>query len=359
MASSYQILDERNKLISIDKGGRVLLSTIKLLVIITTMILILFAGTRVNVGADFFAYQDSYNKIRKGLMGVTSIEPIYVLLAKIVSEYRYFLFFIAAFSVVIKVKAISKLSICPFMSMLLYFSQVYIQYDMGIIRQGLAMGIVMLSWSFIDTDELKSDYFIVYFLSVLCYYSAAISIIPVLLRKKRIPISAMMIVTTIAIIFSQVGMDRIILTFLVNFLPKNIKLVSAYSRFSTSAAYINSAFSFTNIRRAILLAFFCYSYTKSEKTQFHSFLLNTYFIGTVIYYLFSSYVVIAGRLGIYFCIADIFLFPISIRTFGKSKMLKLVPVCYALLVLRNTLGIYTESWMNAPYLPYSSWLLHF
>lgn len=346
------------KFLRISENGKIFLSRTKLLVISFTLLLIIFAGTRINVGADYYAYQDSYQKIKNGLMGITSIEPIYLLIAKFTSEYKWFLLVIAALSVSSKIIAISKKSLIPWLSILLYFSCSFVQYDMGIIRQGLAMSFVLLSWVYIDEEKLSPNYYIFYFMAVMFHYSAAISIVAVIIRRKKIPVEFMIIATILACAISQIGLDHIILSFLLKFLPTRIQLVSAYSRFADSASYIRNVFSFTNIRRALLLVFFCYAYKKGRGTLIHSFFLNMYFIGVMLYYLFSSYVIISGRLGMYFCIAEIFLFPLSIKCFTgiAEKLLKFVTVIYCFLLLQNTIGAYTESWMNAPYLPYTSWL---
>ena len=120
--------------------------------------MIIFAGGRYNTGIDYESYVAYHYYISKGDIELFNniVEPGYVLLNILIPDVRVLFFVIAFFSVVIKYLAI--IYIEPryvFFILLLYFLTDYIYYDMGIMRQGFAMGICLWSVRYVISHEFK------------------------------------------------------------------------------------------------------------------------------------------------------------------------------------------------------------
>ena len=127
--------------------------------------LVLFAGLRWNVGLDFGTYQAGYETVKAGNLNI-SAEPSLVFLLYFAPSLTIVFLVYAFFSVNYTVKYLQKNSVYFFVSLLLFFANIYLRYDMGIMRQGLALAITLYSIKYAEKREFAKF--------VLCVFLAAI-----------------------------------------------------------------------------------------------------------------------------------------------------------------------------------------
>lgn len=124
--------------------------------------LVIFAGLRYWVGADYPAYNnifkyygefETYDEVfRKALFQESrmELEWIWVLLGKIFFDFgiqfHFFVLLIAVISVSLKYVAFEQAVVYPALSMALYLFPNYFSGDMGQMRQAAAMGILLFSF---------------------------------------------------------------------------------------------------------------------------------------------------------------------------------------------------------------------
>ncbi len=154
--------------------------------ILICIVLIILAGGRLNTGFDYDGYEQYFVMIKDGSLQIINsiVEPLYVILNIIMPSYRALLFFMSTACVLTKYIAFKKLDVRLLVFVfLIYFATFFLTYDMGVIRQGLSMGIGLLSIPLIEKKDKR--FFIVIVLATLIHISA-ITFVPLyFLRDKE------------------------------------------------------------------------------------------------------------------------------------------------------------------------------
>lgn len=114
------------------------------------LLLLAFGGLRTDVGTDWEYYTELFREISEGAdLSEFREERGYLFLNWLVAiadgGVEVFIFLIFFIAVVTKFSAVSLFNARPSVALLLYFSGVFLIYDVNGLRQGLAMGLVMLS----------------------------------------------------------------------------------------------------------------------------------------------------------------------------------------------------------------------
>lgn len=149
---------------------------------IAIMIFFCISILRYKVGVDWL----NYERIYQGIME-KKLEPFFYLLMnffkKMGFDYTEFQITISFISILILYKIIKKNSINPIVSFFIYYSIFYLTYNMGVMRQGLAMMFGLLGILKLYTDKKRT--LIYYILAIGIHYSSIVLFPTLIFSKKR------------------------------------------------------------------------------------------------------------------------------------------------------------------------------
>lgn len=238
---------------------------------------------------------------------------------------------------------------------MLFYSFAYLFYDMGIMRQGLALSLCIFSLEYVLEKRFRVFLVIILF-STLIVHRTSFVFFPVywianvhFTRRKFY--FCLIGALALGLVF-QVGMVAKILSFLPELFQKAITTInnSVYSD--------NSTLSLTEYRKIILSIFFFEILSPKIGNRKEKLFLNMYLIGVFLSLIMMSHLTMKSRGTYYYCIAEIFLIPMClryIRTRLYCNLIVLIFVSYGFLYVRNIIkeNDYYE-WENLPYQPYNS-----
>ena len=117
--------------------------------ILALLLLLLFGGLRDEVGTDWFAYQGVFDAVAIGEPFDTFREEngflAVVAGAAAIGGYGTFVFLLFAFSLGVKALAVKLYRVELNAALLIYFSAIFLIYDVNGLRQGLAIALVLLA----------------------------------------------------------------------------------------------------------------------------------------------------------------------------------------------------------------------
>jgi len=277
-----------------------------------SFVLAIIPGLRYEWGADYFNYKNLYEYEHI----VPSIEIIYFYVSffshKIGIHYNLFLFIMAIFSVGIKLKFYYKWTQYPFYALIPYLALIYSVYELGFVRQALALALVCLSYDAYFIKK-KLSAFIFAFISCLCQFSTSIifliylidGIIPKNVKSKIVPI----LLISISVFWFSNSLPDIVLKYTSN-LEKNyvIDKIRYYL-----INYPGTGLSF-NVLRAFGMLYIFNKRCKNIQ------LLRLYNIGALIYFLSTCNAQFATRFNsVYFILEPLLVDDILKHTSSKSQ----------------------------------------
>lgn len=326
-------------------------TNIRVILCLFTVFFIAFAGLRWEVGIDFYTYLNAYNNLISGK--TDNIEWTFKILSLIVPSLTFIFIFYAFFSVLLTVKVIKDNSQFIFLSLLLFFSNVFLRYDMGIMRQGLALAVTM--WALKYAIKRKFFKFIIcIFIAVLFHRSAIIFIPAYFIVNIRFSNSAIIIITLVCMILG-----------ITDFWKYAVKIVAylhlpgmdKYLGHLNNSNYINYSLRATDISMLAFLFLFMFIIDRKDAKigKMNRALLNLYFTGVCIYYLFRPYTTLSDRGSYYYCIYEVLLLPLLLK-YVDNKWLRAIVLLAVCLYSFNKVNFFVNyestSFMNAPYVPY-------
>ena len=124
--------------------------SVKLQAILAVLLLVIFGGLRYKVGTDWYSYEHSFDAVNAGLPSSDFREEKGFLgLMSIVSyfggTYGNFIFMLFTLSLAVKLLAVKSFKANINIALLVYFSAIFMIYDVNGLRQGLAMGLVLIA----------------------------------------------------------------------------------------------------------------------------------------------------------------------------------------------------------------------
>jgi len=307
------------------------------------IVLITIAGLR-PIGLD----RDSlnYNYLINSYKGFSNIdisreEPLFWIIAEINrvlfrGSFRSFLMIFAILGITIKLYAIKKLSVKPFLSIIIYILLYFILHEMTQIRQGVACGIFLLSIPDILNKNFKS-YLLKIILATMFHYIAIVLIPFYFLNPKNINCKLYIILPFVGLIFH----------FLPNFVLGVIELIAQilpfFMRFKINF-YLNALqiglhdeINIINIYYTTLIIIYTFSLLNISKFRFEYDILYLKFIGWMLFsfYFFSSIPLISFRLSELLGNVIILFFPSLIFIFKNKLFLTVIVIYYCLLTFIN------------------------
>jgi hypothetical protein len=320
--------------------------------------LVLFSGLRFETGFDYENYKNIFYDIKvfKDATQSLAVEPgmgilIYSLKACGI-PYGGLLLLIAVIAIFLKFRFIEKYSIYPFFSVLIYYSRVFLAQDMGQMRQGLAMAIILFSMDSILNKNFKRFLFIIVLACL--FHLSAILFFPIYFIANRKfskkTISAVILLATVFAVFFD--FKSILMNYAIGFLPGFLsnKLL-LYASVMEADQTLGLTFSvFFRIFLVLVLV-----WMKDRVTDLPGYtnaVFNIYVFGLIFYLVLNSFPQMGGRGSLYFQQFEILLIPIMIKCL-KETVFKVM----AILII----GLYCfwgmNTIVNSPedaYIPYKT-----
>lgn len=288
--------------------------------------LILFTGLRWNVGNDFIAYLRAYESLHSGTYSLY-FEPLFVALM-FISPYAWGFFFLSAvLSWVTIYKGAISLSPYRFTSLLIFYSLFFITFELHIIRQGIAIGFVLLAIQAYKKDQ-KIYMLLLMTCATLFHYSSMVFILIFLLalfwEKTRLP----------SIFLFFLGGFMLLLT--INF-PIAQKLASFFSN-RYSEVYFNSelADKYNHLYLSfgmlmyLVLALIMDKYKRVYETLGYGLELNIYICVTFLNIIFAAHQILL-RINYYGLVLLILLYPILFYIYKKKNFQRVCLFIFMLL----------------------------
>lgn len=248
-------------------------------------ILFLFLSLRDGIGEDYYGYKFSFERT-----SISNAEIGYYFVQDVCKRiYNNFHFMIAVFgfvSIYAKIVAFKALSPLLFVSILYYFGYYYLTLDLNQIRQGLALGICLLSINYI-IKKSKTKFLITIILAALFHVSSFI-FMPAYFLFHRLKYKSYSLVLMVSLSFSLLFIDSklviyelILLTH--TFIPLDIIRVKLdyYQHYPKEGFYLGSLF----------LMFFSYLfiyYKDIVNNKVYRGILNCFLFGVFLNFFFNS-----------------------------------------------------------------------
>lgn len=319
-----------------------------------------FAAFRLETGYDYAPYRNMFDTVKSSsldvfqLSGELNIELGYVFLMSIFKSisFELFVIIISIVAIVPKVYFIYKLNKNKFLMLFCYYSSIYLTYDMGIMRQAIALSIVLCSIKYIIERKFVKFLSIV-IIAFLFHSTSLIFCFIYLLKDKECSLKLYIICIIVALV----------LPFIIN----SVKIISIFSVFSgligSKAEYYYYYYEQGNIfyslvkRVVIILLFLYFSKTKKKYglhlDSYYWLSLNAYLLSILFMSTFSDITMIAAR-------GTVSLYMFQIVCFGyiKSKRksnwnLAIYGICL-ILFFNSFIGPLKDEYNF--YLPYTTWI---
>lgn len=319
------------------------------------MIMILVSGLRFNTGNDYNSYYEIHYIINNTsienlfqFVSTRGLEPVFVFFCKFFSNFEVFIFASAFISISLKSFFIFKKCKYPFICVFLYYSMYFLFLEMGIIRQSLAISVLLFAINYIK-DKKFLKFFIIVLISSLIH-SSSILFLPAYLCNHKYNYkntTFLMIVLLIAPLILYITQLHQILYFL----PINV----ISSRIDTYASVVSISSITILIKRIVIFLIYLYLY---KNKNMNSIYLNLYFLG-VIYtsILLPASTVFVNRGLIIFLVLQIFIIDDLIVLYYKNiktiSVNKLLIIIVSLMLIFPFINTYQDDDANV-YFPYKS-----
>jgi len=317
------------------------------------LLIVIFRST----GFDFNAYYSAFETLHasgiKDLTGDIQFEPGFIFLNVISPSFLFLIVLIGSFSLILKYVLINKLSPYPIVSLLILFFSYVLIFEMGQIRQALAMGILLYALLFYKE---KKKILLLIVIAALFHYSSLIFLLALIIphdfKKWYYYVSLLLVANLLFIVVEP------LLHFAAGLLPgfSGSKLLLYYEmekgEGSISIPLLTS--------RLLLLAVYYWLRVKNDSFQdkpLYDYIFNLYFFSVFIYLGFSFFPQISGRGGAYFAIFEILLIPIVLKGFELIYARVLFFVFFISIFLL-TFIMFLIKWGES-FIPYTTWLFEF
>lgn len=331
------------------------------ILILIAIFLSLFAGLRgEEVSRDYIPYLGSFKSVLNGdtSAGILPLfEPGFVYI--VLFCYKFFennasiavMLIFAIFSTSMKIYGIKKLSINPFLVVLLYFCNFYLFQEMTQIRNGMACSFFILAIIYYLKDQkLNTALFIV--LAILFHVSAVIYFLIFLLKKDALN---KYVYTGLLVGSIVLGLVVIPLSSFLEGLDINIvsNKLTTYVEFAESGFFSETRFANKlTIFKLIITAYFLYYHIRYKVTDpYFTIFLKLNIISIFMYGLMIGVPSMAARLSELFGISVTFLFAYGVQTFPFKKLNIVVVIGIAIVYF------YTILFHDKLLMPYS--IIHF
>lgn len=326
-------------------------------------VLVLFAGTRYFIDADYWLYDFIfYQAVTKPVDIFIAANPTLEWCIWLISKFsslffssykdaNFMSFFIfACLGVGIKLFAIAKNNVSVFFAVILYFGSFFMGQEMTTIRAGVAAGIFL--WGVKDLENKNDKGFIFkILLALLFHYSSIIFFIVWILLKQKIQLKYFIIATFVSLIFPITKVNILQMLYLDRLIPK-VQVYSEIARKGVGVGELN-VFNFKIIISFIFLLSFIFFYKKIGDNKKLVTWLKIHCISIIFFFLLSPLqMTFSLRTFELISVIQILLFPSLIQVFPKK--FSYIPVL--LIIAVAVFQIYYTVDLSGNFQQYQSWL---
>lgn len=321
---------------------------------IIAIILVVFAATRKDIGTDYNIYLHCFELSKESiLLALIETEAYFVIPAHYFSDIHYVFLLYAVPSIILICTEINKEKY-KFFILLLFYSFAYLFYDMGIMRQGLALSLCIFSLRYVERRKIGTFVTIILFSTLIIHRTSFVFLPIYWIGNIKFTHKKFYLLLTVSVILGmsfQVRWVSEILSFLPNIFQKAITTIN-------DSAYSGTPFGLTECRKIILSIFFFEILHDKLINRKERLFLNMYLVGVFLSLLLINHLTMKSRGTYYYCMSEIFLIPMCFK-YIKSKAyrngLVFIFVLYGFLYVKNIIREqeYYE-WQNLPYKPYQS-----
>lgn len=332
----------------------------KQIFVLLSFFLILMSGLRLKTGYDFESYkqifesvkQSSWNSLFSSGWGLV-VEPGYMILNYLCKwmPFQLYIFLISTVSVFIKVLFIYKISNNLIMCLFIYYSMYFCLYDMGVIRQGFAIGLLL--WAFYYYIEGKRGKTAIYIILASFFHSSSIIFFSIYLIKDKVYKFRWYAVTLISILIFSFGgiIEEIIyksnITFIQNKYWYYINQLA-----DNDESIVNSIIKRLIVFLLLLIIVDWNAIKRSEKK--YKIALNVYFASIIISIMFYMLPIIGGRGTGALQFMQVFLLPIiADKRYIRNNLNKARLIGILIIIVLSFYSLYTVINSHS-YLPYHS-----
>lgn len=321
------------------------------------LLLFFVVAVRYNTGYDYVPYYNIFHTIKnssKNIFELSSnlnLEIGYVFLNIVLSKlnFKFFFFIIAALTVLPKCFFISKIRKNRFLVLFCYYCTVFLTYDMGIIRQGISLSILLFSIKYLLNKNYIKFQLIVIFAS-LFHATSIIFSVAFFVSYKEYNYKTYLIICFISLLFSLFINTSNVLSIIPNSGGIIDTKISYYSNY-----YEESSIFISLIKRIIVMLIFLYC-CKIEKNKFDKlfwFSLNAYMLSIVLMSIFNGVAMLASRGTMSLYMFQIVCYSYVVNNKKIIEYILLIILCFSLF-FSSFVGPLKDKYNF--YLPYETWI---
>ncbi|EAA8875199.1 EpsG family protein [Salmonella enterica] len=293
-----------------------------------------------DVDRDYKTYVNIYNYIIHGYS--YTIEPTFFIISKIsylVAGTPFFIFILyGLLAIYFKAKFIIDWSPYPLLSVIVYFSNVYLLHEMTQIRIGLASAIGFYSLKYLITNE-KRKYFICIFVATLFHYSMVIFLFLPLFNVRKISSQYKLFYFILVVLLYFLYLFNIDLSLLIKYIDIGL-IQSKYNIYKEQVIDNGTNVNVFSVMQILnlLIILFAMSYSSHFKENRKLILIVKVFsLGPISLIFFSAIPGFALRLSELFTVGQIVLLPMLVKQIRQVKLAYLGVILLSFIILLNNL----------------------
>lgn len=335
----------------------------KVFVIILAVLLILFAGTRLDRDPDYFLYFKNFWYIEKTIDAFQSREismewSVFFIphffdffFTQKLEVVRATFFTFALLGVSTKLFAIKRYSDYFFLSVVSYMSYLYFMMEMTTIRAGVAAGFFLLSLKALDENKNKI-FFAFLAVSFLFHSSSILFLLIWILNKIRLNVKYYYFLIVISFLSAIFKINILTLLFLDRIFPRIDTYIKAMEWMKEDKTNI---FNFRTLFAVLMAVLFSFFYKKLKDVKYFDLLFKIHMFSIILFFLLSSSAqVFSTRSFELLSVVQIILYPMIVKAFHpKFKIF-----AWILVFLFSLIQVYYIISVADIYRPYESWFFN-
>jgi len=338
------------------KGG-------KFIIYILIVILVLFAGTRLNIDNDYHMYFKTFYYIEKSINEfnerIIPLEWSVFFLPHFFGQFftdkasivKGVLLTYALLGVSTKIIAIEKYSKFFLLSILLYISNLFLMMEMTTIRAGVAAGVFLLAIDDLERKDNKN--FIIKLLICFFFHSSSVLfVIPWLLLKVKLNIKFYYIAIIFSFVMAVAKINVLKLFFLDRLFPR-IEIYFKMMEWQKNEG--TNMFNFRILFALFMVFVFMFFYKKLRDIKYFDVLFKIHIFSICIFLLLSSTAeAFSLRSFELLSVVQILLYPMIIHIFTP----KLKFIGWTVIILFSLIQLYYLVEIADIFKPYKSWFFN-
>lgn len=266
---------------------------------IFAFIIFLLAAFRYETGYDYVSYKNMFAFINNSsenmvnLSNEINIEIGFIFLMRLFKYHSFnlFIIFISFLAIIPKIYFIYKIDKNKFLMLFCYFSSIFLTYDMGIIRQGISLSIILFSIKYLLNKNIFK-FLLIVIIASLFHSTSLIFIFIYILKDKKFSTKFYLLILVISLFIPFFLNTSSLITSLSFFKGIIQTKTTYYTNYYEQTSIILSLF-----KRVIIMVVFIY-YSKYKKNNYDRIFwlsINAYILSIVFMSIFNNVAIIATR----------------------------------------------------------------